>query len=268
MLHRFKWAALPLALLFASASFAGGFCDDDPNLSWAGSACPNSRSSLPPQTDDGLVGVGNPQANASELDLRPFYKRGTSVKPLEFDLSLSQLQLSSDGADAALSPPRVEVMRLALMSHALALRGLNGYRVLVLSAVRHARSDTYTLEFSWREEFEPNSAINPNWGLEPGELNFAVGKLRADESGAHVVIRPVEENWANFSIEVTSLDQFRDVPLVYDNAAGFTLPPAASRGFTQPWSLTAGIIGGDLQTVGMTSRFLFTSPYLRAPIEE
>lgn len=264
MHHLVKWAALPLALFCTWSAHAGGFCDDDDNFDdWNGGAgCQLLRASLPPELpEDGFAGSAEfALPNWSEIDLRPYFAPGVGTGSIEFTLSLAELGLAMPELGEASEATRVDVLELALTSPGLYDSGANGYRLLRMSIVRDVGSTSYGVDFSWREEHDPNMAIGIGLGLAAGELNAAVGQLSTTEDGVHVVIKPVDRDWARVSVDVKSLGPYRPIPLVFDNRDGFAMPHMGEGGYTQPLSLRVGIIAGNLDRTGMTTFFSFIKP--------
>jgi hypothetical protein len=265
MRHLMKWMLLPVALAGAMAANAGDFCEDDPERpDWNGAGCPQKRSSLPPEIDNSGVPIDRKPArpNYSTLDLRRYYPTGYDLQPIAFTLELDKLNLQAP-ATGERETAYVEVLKLGLLSHELVKVGQNGYRVLTMSIVREARSATYLLDFSWTDDYEPSMPIGMNWTV-PVELNSAVAVLWASEKSVDVTLSPVDD-WSRINVEIDSYQRPEpyDVPLIFEQGHDFRMPSLAQAGFTQPWTLTSGIVAGDLKRIGMTTNYLFRSPDIR-----
>jgi hypothetical protein len=263
-----KWMVLPVALAGAMAANASGFCDDDADRpEWTGAGCPQARSSLPPASESsgGLRPDRKPALpNYSSLDLRPYYSTGYDLEPVTFTLELGNLKLLPAADNGSLGTRRARVLEFGLLSHELRKTGENGYRVLAMSVVRESGSATYSLDFSWIDDYALDLPTNVSWSP-PSEQNAAVAQLSTSETSIVVTLAPVGTDWSHLGIRVKSYQRAwpHDVPLVFDHGNDFEMPALAQSGFTQPWALTSGIISGDLVYSGMTTSYLFTSPYIR-----
>jgi hypothetical protein len=263
-----------MVLAGAQVAHAQEQCDarfDD----WLGGAvqCHMLRSSLPLESTGGVAGQrGYALPNYSEIDLLQGYSQG-QMTFLRFDLDAELLDLKPPTSVTRTEYTRMELVELGLFSHTLMMEDPGSYRVLVVSMERRYGSTGYQLKFSWRD---PSMAsANGSSGANPiGEVNFATADLLPLERKVTVHIEPSDGDWSSLQITAwgegesdgaglsTVIGQ-RWLDLAYDKPQSFGMPPSTfGLALTQPTDLRAGIIGGDLQSVGMTAGFLFYLPLI------
>lgn len=255
-----------MSLAGAQAARADVFCE--PSRDMFGGICrQNLGSTVAAVTDGGSGPLQSVLPNSRALSLQACSAIGCDL-PLEFTLDLKLLDLPPAALNDPEKATRVDVMQLGVLSHGLVGAWQNGYRVLAMSILHGQGDDAYMVGFSWREEYEPTLPIMLGWNA-PGERNSATAVLSASETRITVKIGPVESDWSDLGVDVHAFNgatqENRQVPLIFLNTDGFRIPHAAEyEGFTQPWSLRSGVIGGNISKPGMTTQFVYRTSWIRA----
>ena len=271
---RFSLGGVALMMLMGmQVAQAVDFCGPDRDM--LGGGCKQESASLPPMLAGDRGGFASALPNSSALDLRTCQQIGCDAA-LQFELDLSFLSLDAPTPNDETKAKLVDVLQLGVLSPGLYAAGQNGYRVLAMSILRGQSGNAYTVGFSWREEYEPSTEIRPDWNF-PGELSAAFGDLADSERFVTVSIRPVDGDWLNPKVDlgarISRAQPYRNVVLGFVEADGSVASPAAKGDSlappqgtfpAQPWSLRSGIIGGDLDHVGMTTKFHYQTPWVRA----